>query len=112
MQAKFIILSFYLDYPILNCLAYIKQVKYLKKELFIKNALNTLVKYVKNFQEFNLIFKNLSLGVEGFNLVYFYNNNDNTKIKLQAIKDFNTELLKKINAQILDFIGQIYPSLL
>ena len=48
MQVKSIILYFYLDHPILNYLAYIKQAKYLKRKLLIKNALNTLVKCVGN----------------------------------------------------------------
>ena len=47
--------------------------------------------------------------MEGFDLVHSYNNNNNIRVKLQAIEDFGTELLKRINTQILDFVDQIYP---
>ena len=109
MRAKSIILYFYSDHPILNCVACVRQAKYLKGELLIKDALNTLAEHIRNPQEFNLIFENLSLGVESFDLVHSHDNDENTRAKLQAIKDFGTELLKRTNSQISDFVGQIYP---
>ena len=48
IQAKSIILYFYLDHPILNCLVYVRQVEYLKGELLIKDALDTLAKHTRN----------------------------------------------------------------
>ena len=49
MQAKSIIFYFYLDYFILNYLAYIRQAEYLKRELLIKDTLDNLAEYTKNF---------------------------------------------------------------
>jgi hypothetical protein len=48
MQAKSIILHFYSDHPILNCLVCIKQARYLKGELLIKDALDTLAERAGN----------------------------------------------------------------
>ena len=109
MQAKSIILHFYSDHPILNCPACVRQAEYLKGELLMKDALDTLAERAGNPQEFNLIFENLSSGAEGFDPVHSHDNDDDTRVKLQAIEDFGTELLKRTNAQISDFVGQIYP---
>jgi hypothetical protein len=48
MQVKSIIFYFYLDHPILNYLACVRQAKYLKGELLIKDAFNTLVEHTRN----------------------------------------------------------------
>ena len=82
MWAKSTILYFYSDHPILNCPVCVRQAKYLKKELLIKDALDILAEYTENPQEFNLIFENLSLGAKGFTPVHFHYSDDNTKGKL------------------------------
>jgi hypothetical protein len=48
IQVKSIILYFYLDHPILNYLACVRQAKYLKGELLMKDTLNTLAECTRN----------------------------------------------------------------